>query len=479
MKLSAIICVKNEEDFIGLCLEHLKSFCDQTIVVDNGSTDKTKEIAQSYGAEVYDYPETQNMCEVRNFSLSKAKGEWILQCDADEIYPASEMQKIRDFVENPGNAIAARAKYKNLAWREGYAQKDFGHYPDRIYRRDVIDAYYGVLPIDETRVKREFLNYPDKQHGNPVLEYDNPEDKSFEHPRQPILDVTYYHLARTRGNWFEQRKWTQYQKNMHPDWTAEQIKEMVIQNVWVNGLYEMEKIDVPAGIPTKTIPNPKVSVIVTCYNKAPWIAECIESILGQTYKPFEVIVVDDCSTDNSREIIEKYDVTKVYHSYNRGVSSARNDGLMEATGDYFVLIDGDDKLKPEFIEKCLAEMKGDVQLVSTDFEGLGEWEGKIHQYPHPFDPQHLKTAQVFPSVMALYDMRLRSPYGNFQEFLSEDAHWFLELVFRKGAKVVHIPEPLCYYRRTQGSRVDQVDLRHAEAVDEINNNFKEYGVNYL
>jgi len=476
MKLTALLVAKNEQELIGLCLEHILSFCDQIVVVDNGSTDNTKEIAKSYGVEVYDYPETQQMSDVRNFSLSKATGDWIMQIDADELYPASEMKKIREFIETT-DAISARVNYKNLAWREGYAQKDFGHYPDRLYRKDVIDAYYGVLPIDEIRIKREFLNFPNKTKGNLVLEYDNPADESFIHPRQPILDVTYYHLARTRGHAFEYEKWQNYNKNMHPDWDNEQIERVTRSNQWVNGQYEMEKIQVPEGIPTKTIPDPKVSVVTTCYNKAPFIAETIESILNQTYKPHEIIVVNDGSTDNSLEIIQRYPVT-IISQPNQGVSRARNNGLEKITGDYFVLVDGDDVLKPDFIEKCLAEMKGDVQIVSTDFEGLGEWAGRTHQYPHPFDKENLKTGQVFPSVMALYDARVLSPYGNFGNFMAEDAHWFLELIFKRGYNAVHIPEPLCYYRRTIGSRVDQTDLRHDEAMAEINNHFKEYGVNY-
>jgi glycosyltransferase involved in cell wall biosynthesis len=120
MKLSALICTKNEEDFIGLCLEHLIPYVDEIILVDNGSTDRTKEIASQYDTvKMFDYPATNNMAEVRNFSLSKATGDWFLQVDADEIYPASEMRKIREFIETAEEKgyISARVHYKNMAWR--------------------------------------------------------------------------------------------------------------------------------------------------------------------------------------------------------------------------------------------------------------------------------------------------------------------------------------------------------------------------
>jgi len=229
MTLSALLCCKNEEAFLALCLEHIEPYVDEIIVVDNGSTDKTKEIASRFAkVKLFDYPVTNNMAEVRNFSLSKATGDFFLQIDADEIYPASEMKKIREFIETADEKgfISARVHYKNLAWRSGYAQKDFGHYPDRIYKREVVEGYRGVLPIDMTYVKKEYLLAPNKTKGDiGPLEYDNEDDRSFIHPKQPIIDVTYYHLARSRGYAFEYRKNLLYQNNLHPEWNEEQCRE--------------------------------------------------------------------------------------------------------------------------------------------------------------------------------------------------------------------------------------------------------------
>jgi len=267
MKLSALICAKNEEDFIGLCIEHLICHVDEIIVVDNGSTDKTREIASKYDTvKLFDFPETIDMSAVRNFSLSKATGDWFIQVDPDEIYPAPEMKKIREFIETAEERgyISARVHYKNLSWRSGYAQTDFGHYPDRLYRKDVVEGYRGVLPVDMTYVKKEYLQAPNKTKGDVgPLEYDNEDDVSFIHPKQPIIDVTYYHLARTRGYAFEYEKQMRYQHNIHPEWTDEQCRESTLINHWVSGLYDIEPIIVPDGIPTKTITDPKVSIIIT------------------------------------------------------------------------------------------------------------------------------------------------------------------------------------------------------------------------
>lgn len=482
MKLGAYIPIHNEEDLIVGCIDCILPYIDELLVVFHGSTDSSMDKVAKIGSpkiKLMELPYTTpvDMGAIRTKCYQSMESEWVLAVDADEYYSPESMQKIRSFVNNPGEAISARVKYHNLAWRAGYKQFAFEHYPDRLYKREVIDRCEGVLPLDMQFVKKGYLTAPNKKSGSiGVLEYDREDDRSHEHPRQPILDAWYYHLARTRGYNFEYEKNLKYQRFMHPEWTPEQCEQTTRNNQWVAGDYQMEQIQAPNYIPTINIPRPKVSVVVTCYNKAPYIAECIESLLNQTHKPHEVIVIDDGSQDNSREVINSLPVKYVYQA-NAGVSHARNKGLDMVTGDYFILIDGDDKLKPNYIERCLEEMKGDVQIVTTDFEGLGEWEGMIHNYPHPFNREQLKTAQTFPSVMALCDRHLISRWGNFRhDLLSEDYAWWLELVFRRNANVVHIPEPLCYYRRTTGSRVDQVDLRRDEANLQLMNEFKEFGV---
>jgi len=113
---------------------------------------------------------------------------------------------------------------------------------------------------------------------------------------------------------------------------------------------------------------PKVSVIVSVYNLEEYIGECIESILNQTFSDFELIVVDDGSTDNSFRIIEQYAkldarVVAVYQE-NQGVTYARNNGVRHATGDYIMFSDGDDYYGEDMIETLYNTMlEQDVEMV--------------------------------------------------------------------------------------------------------------------
>ena len=103
--------------------------------------------------------------------------------------------------------------------------------------------------------------------------------------------------------------------------------------------------------------NPKVSIVVPIYNTEKYLKNCLDSILNQTYKNLEIILVDDGSTDSSKKIIDNYakkdSRIKVVRQKNQGQSTARNNGLGIATGDFISFIDSDDKVAKNFIEKLL------------------------------------------------------------------------------------------------------------------------------
>ena len=112
-----------------------------------------------------------------------------------------------------------------------------------------------------------------------------------------------------------------------------------------------------------------VSVIVPVYNVAPFFDECMESICAQTYKELEIILIDDGSTDDSGEKCDQWcdkdSRVRVIHQKNSGVSSARNTGLYNCTGDLICFVDADDRLETEMIEKlveCLKKNGADAAM---------------------------------------------------------------------------------------------------------------------
>jgi glycosyltransferase involved in cell wall biosynthesis len=92
------------------------------------------------------------------------------------------------------------------------------------------------------------------------------------------------------------------------------------------------------------------SVVITCYNQAHFLAESIESALAQSYSPYEVVVVDDGSTDNTSEVARRYPDVRYIYQRNRGLAGARNEGLRLTNGNLLVFLDADDRLLPHALE---------------------------------------------------------------------------------------------------------------------------------
>jgi glycosyltransferase involved in cell wall biosynthesis len=143
--------------------------------------------------------------------------------------------------------------------------------------------------------------------------------------------------------------------------------------------------------------DPLVSVIVTCYNQAHFLDQSIESVLKQTYKNFELIVVDDGSKDNPSEVANRYPITKFVSQKNQGTpAGTRNTGFRHSKGEYLIFLDADDRLLPNALETGVNCM--------TDHPGCGFVSGH-HTYisydgsPIPKEPQTRVEKDFYLSLL--------------------------------------------------------------------------------
>ncbi len=167
--VSLCMIVKNEADDLAKCLSSVKPFVDEMILVDTGSNDNTREIARAFGTKVYDFKWTDDFSEARNFSISKAKGDWIFLLDADEVVSPRDFDLFKSIIREPSAAPAAYSfvtrNYIPRANTVGWVPND-GKY-------DKEEAAEGWIPSDKVRLfpneTRIRFEYPVHEMVEPSL----------------------------------------------------------------------------------------------------------------------------------------------------------------------------------------------------------------------------------------------------------------------------------------------------------------------
>jgi len=198
-----------------------------------------------------------------------------------------------------------------------------------------------------------------------------------------------------------------------------------------------------------------VSAIIPCYNDGQYIREAIDSILSQTYKQVEVIVVNDGSDDDETlrilDTLEPPQIT-VYHKDNGGPASARNYGIKKCSGEYILTLDSDDKFAFDFVEKGLSILKAEPEIgMVTSY--VKRYRGKNSSY---FQlkagglENFLKKNDA--SACLLYRYKCWDDAGGYDEEAPgfEDWEFFIN-VTKQGWYVYSIPEYLFYQRERIGS----------------------------
>lgn len=211
----------------------------------------------------------------------------------------------------------------------------------------------------------------------------------------------------------------------------------------------------------------EVSIIVPVYQVEKYLRQCIDSILAQTFTDYELILVDDGSKDQSGEICDEYagiDArVKVVHKENGGLSDARNRGMDQMIGNYFMFVDSDDYIAPTMVE-CLYKsiLNEDADIVACNFLYFFENDRK-KDFSTNIKSEVLSGAEIFYHrknernygiwTVAWNKLYKRESFGNVRFRLGkyhEDEFWANE-IYQMDIKIVTIPECLYYYRQRNNS----------------------------
>ncbi len=226
--------------------------------------------------------------------------------------------------------------------------------------------------------------------------------------------------------------------------------------------------------------TPRVSVIIPTYNNAQYLPEAIESVLNQTYTNYEIIIINDGSTDNTITILEKYQdkITYIYQE-NQGVSAARNQGISLAKGELIAFLDADDIFMAHKLEKQVEvfERQPDLGIVNSGFRLIrenGEFIADIKRWetiPELTIETWILHQPVLPSAM-MFSKQWLEKVGGF------DTRWFssedVDLVFRliaQGCRGVWLPQVTIYYRRHDRSATWKNSLKQARNSEAMEENF--------
>ena len=210
----------------------------------------------------------------------------------------------------------------------------------------------------------------------------------------------------------------------------------------------------------------KVSVVIPTYNRAAFLVEAIDSVLAQTWKPMEIIVVDDGSTDGTREALGRYgDRVRYFYKENGGPSSARNLGIKKARGTYVAFLDSDDVWEPEKLRIQMDFMREhpEIKFVCTDSSLIGSRKSRErklrkdsmgHLFPILYSNSFIRTSTALMAKDCFGEIGYFN--GEFEPAEDYDL-WF------RGAKryaIAYLSQTLVRYRK-HGENIsrDKVTLR--------------------
>ncbi len=198
----------------------------------------------------------------------------------------------------------------------------------------------------------------------------------------------------------------------------------------------------------------KVSIITPVYNSGEYIYDTINSVLAQTYTNWEMIIVDDCSTDNTRQIAEcfcKKDerIKLIKHTKNQGVATARNTALENASGEYIAFLDGDDLWSEKKLEKQVAFMEENGYVLTytayQKFSSDSKAKSKVIYVPSQMT---VKEIYYNTAIACLTVMVNRQKVGDFRmpmlDHAEDQCTW--QTILKKGYVAYGLNENLALYR---------------------------------
>ena len=224
----------------------------------------------------------------------------------------------------------------------------------------------------------------------------------------------------------------------------------------------------------QTYPQKLISIVVPVYNVAPYLKLCLESIVNQTYPHFEVLLINDGSRDNSKDIClefaERDKRFKYIEQKNAGLSAARNTGILNATGEFITFIDGDDFVEPNYLEELYyTSLKNDSEIVVGSYKKFNEEDNNYYIHVFDYREEHYKHRELIENIAQIErrGIEFETSWGTlfhkrlFENVLFpvgkniEDTRTNYKL-YMESCKTTYIHKDLYVYRIRKGSLINTI-----------------------
>lgn len=217
--------------------------------------------------------------------------------------------------------------------------------------------------------------------------------------------------------------------------------------------------------------NPKVSVIVAAYGQEQYLGEALDSLLDQTFTDWEAIITDDDSKDNVAKVAQRYAAQdsrfKFLHSENHGLAGVRNLAVKKARGVYVMMLDGDDKIAPRYLEECVKILDNEpaVKMVLADLELFGSQKATSKVEYLGFPALLINNPFYVTAMIRTADFRAIGGFDDrFRTGLEDWEFWirFLSEEDRTAVRIIH--EVMFHYRKKEDSMIANM-LARQEIMD--------------
>lgn len=424
--ISIVIPIYNAEKYLEECLNSIKNQTYQNfevIMVNDGSKDNSETICKRFSEDDtrfrYFKKENGGVSSARNIGLDNVEGDYITFIDADDWVDENHLQLLITTVKkNHSDIVVSSYKQFNnidVFYLRAYSLQEkyllnfermnrddfltifpklmstnvcFNNAVAKLFRKELVndlrfdtsikygedlDFYFRLyLNVDSVSYVDE-PTYVYRVHGDSTTSNFNQE-----HAEQE-LNIFKYMYEKIQEIGLPSIHYFKKLKKL-VEWRMDFLENKVLLNEYLDFLKNIGK--------TVSYPNTLISVVIPIYNVSPYLRLCLESIENQTYPHFEVLLINDGSRDNSKDIclefVERDKRFQYIEQKNAGLSAARNSGIVNSNGEFITFIDGDDFVDPNYLEELYhTALKNDSEIVIGSYKEFNENDNNY--YIHVFD----------------------------------------------------------------------------------------------